>query len=80
MHIFMFLFVALLFFVLTPGIVLTIPAKGSKTMVALVHSVVFALVWTLIHKTVWDYGVKNGWIVPGRHHRMMEGMESKKKP
>ena len=79
MHLFMFFFVAILFFVLTPGIVLTVPAKSSKTTVAMVHAVIFALVWTLIHKTVWDYGVKNGWVIPSRRGPiMLEGMENKK--
>ena len=49
----MFLFSTLLFFVLTPGILLTIPKKSSKTTVALVHALVFATVWSLTHKCVW---------------------------
>ena len=39
-----FIYTAFLFFVLTPGILLTIPKKSSKYMVALVHSLLFALV------------------------------------
>jgi hypothetical protein len=76
MHLFMFLFVAVLFFVLTPGIVLSLPPKGSKTVVALTHAIVFALVWTLIHKTVWNWGIAAGWIKHGghHHHHMIEGM------
>ena len=46
----MAIFAALLFFVLTPGVLVTIPAGGSRTTVALVHAVVFALVWSLTHK------------------------------
>ncbi len=65
----MFVFVALLFFVLTPGIVLTVPSGSSKTTVALTHAVVFAIIFTLTHKMVWDWGVSNGWIVEkhGKH-------------
>ena len=37
-------FIVLLFFVLTPGIYVTIPRRGSKWTVALVHGVLFALV------------------------------------
>jgi len=48
----MAIFAALLFFVLTPGVLVTIPAGGSRTTVALVHAVVFALVWSLTHKMV----------------------------
>lgn len=39
------LYSALLFFVLTPGILLSLPPGGSKMVVALVHALVFALVF-----------------------------------
>lgn len=76
MHLFMFVFVAFLFFILTPGIVLSLPPKGSKVVVAATHAVVFAIVWTLIHKSIWNWGVKSGWISSGpRYNRMaIEGM------
>jgi len=48
----MFLYAALLFFVLTPGILLSLPPKGKKMTVAAVHAVVFALVWGVTHKFV----------------------------
>lgn len=35
-------FVFVLFFILTPGILVTLPKKGSKMVVALVHGVIFA--------------------------------------
>ena len=47
------LYVAVLFFVLTPGILVSLPAGGSKMTVALVHSLVFALVFWATHKFVW---------------------------
>jgi len=47
-------FTALLFVVLTPGILVTLPSKASdKIVVALVHGLIFALVYHLIHKAVW---------------------------
>ena len=52
-HLYMFLFSALLFFVLTPGILITIPPKSSKKIVALVHALVFATIWHFTHKLVW---------------------------
>lgn len=72
----MFVFVAFLFFILTPGIVLSLPPKGSKTIVAITHAIVFAIVWTIIHKSVWDWGIANGWIAGGHrfHRSMVEGM------
>ena len=51
----MSLFVALLFFVLTPGILLTLPTGGSKKMVAATHAVVFALVYHLVYNSASKY-------------------------
>ena len=44
-----------LFFVLTPGVLLTLPRKGSVYLVALVHAAVFGLVYKLTHKMVYRY-------------------------
>ena len=49
----MALYVGALFFVLTPGVLVTLPSGGSRITVALVHAVVFAVVWMLTHKLVW---------------------------
>jgi hypothetical protein len=54
MYFYMSLFVAVLFFVLTPGVLLRLPPGGSKLMVAAVHAVVFAVVYGLVSKTVMD--------------------------
>jgi len=51
----MAVFAALLFFVLTPGVVLSLPSGGSKMTVALTHAVVFGVVWMLTHKLVWKF-------------------------
>jgi hypothetical protein len=50
MNLIMFIVSAVLFFILTPGILLSLPPGGSKTVVALTHAVVFGLVWTLASK------------------------------
>ena len=63
MYIFMFLFIVILFFILTPGVLLSLPPKGSKMMVAAVHAIVFALLFTLTNKFVWNWGVSSGLIV-----------------
>ena len=52
-HVYMSLFIAVLFYVLTPGILLTLPKGGSKMMVAATHAVVFALVFHFTHKMAW---------------------------
>jgi hypothetical protein len=50
---FMSLYAAVLFFVLTPGVLLSLPPGGSRTTVALTHAVVFGIVWALTHKMVY---------------------------
>jgi len=58
MSLLVILFSAVLFFVLTPGIVLRLPKNGDKFTVAGVHAVVFALIFGLTHKFVWRLGSK----------------------
>ena len=57
----MSLFVVLLFVLLTPGVLLTLPSSRSSLLtVALVHGIVFALVYHFTHKMVWKslYGTE----------------------
>ena len=54
MDIGMFVYAALLFFVLSPGILVRIPPNGNKRVVAAVHAVVFGLVWSFSHKLIWQ--------------------------
>ena len=49
------LYLMALFFVLTPGVLLTLPSKGSVYLIALVHAVVFGIVYKLTHKMVYRY-------------------------
>lgn len=42
----------ILFFVITPGIVVNIPAKGDKYVKAIVHALVFALIFVIVHMIV----------------------------
>ena len=48
----MSLFMALLFVLLTPGILVKIPPNGSRLTVAIVHGLLFALIFHLTHKMV----------------------------
>jgi hypothetical protein len=50
---FMSLYAAVLFFVLTPGVLVSLPPGGSRLTVALTHAVVFGIAWALTHKMVW---------------------------
>jgi len=53
MNAILFVVLVLLFVVLTPGVALSLPPKGSKLVVALTHGLVFALIWTLIKKPIY---------------------------
>lgn len=50
------LYAAVLFFVLVPGVLLSLPRKGSKLTVAAVHALVFGVVFHFTHKLVWRLG------------------------
>jgi len=54
MHWLMSLYLVLLFFVLTPGVLVSLPKGGSRTTVALTHAVVFGLVYHFTNKMVWN--------------------------
>lgn len=45
-------YLAVLFFLLTPGVVVSLPPGASRTVTAATHAVVFAVVWTLTRKFV----------------------------
>jgi hypothetical protein len=47
------LYASLLFFVLSPGVLLKLPKNGSKITVALVHALVFGFLFWLTHKFIW---------------------------
>lgn len=49
----MTLYIAALFFVLTPGVLLALPPGATPLVQAAVHAAVFAIVWKLTHKAVW---------------------------
>jgi hypothetical protein len=48
------LYAAILFFVLSPNVLLRLPPKGSTMVVAAVHAVVFGLVLLFTCKFVWQ--------------------------
>jgi hypothetical protein len=43
------LYAILLFFILTPSIFFTLPYKGNKYTVALVHAIIFGILFHFIH-------------------------------
>jgi len=56
----MSVYVAILFFILAPGVLLSLPAGGSCVMKAGVHAVVFGLVYCLTNKMVYRMCRHNG--------------------
>ena len=52
------LYAAVLFFLLTPAILLRLPPSGSKYVVAAVHALVFAIIFHFTHKIVWRLGAR----------------------
>jgi hypothetical protein len=54
------LYAVLLFVLLTPGILLTIPPKGSPLVVAVVHGIVFAVVMYFTQRMAYRIGRQLG--------------------
>ena len=65
MNITVLVFSVVLFFALTPGILVTLPKNGGKMTVAAVHAIVFALVFYFSNKLVGQIseGFKEGKIL-----------------
>jgi hypothetical protein len=57
---------AILFFVLSPGVLLRLPSNGSKLTVAGVHGLVFATVLYFTAGYVWRLSTMSGHVV---HHK-----------
>jgi hypothetical protein len=51
-HPLMSLVIAVLFFVLTPGVLVSLPPGKGKFVVAATHAVIFGLVFHFTHKTL----------------------------
>jgi hypothetical protein len=66
-------YAAILFFVLTPAVLVRLPPKGGKFTVAAVHAVVFALIFHFTHKFVWQLSMGMGLPRPVRKEGMEEG-------
>ncbi len=62
MNFVLFIILALLFVVLTPGVLVSLPPKSGKLTVALTHGLIFAIVWTLVGKSLsrWSHSLTSG--------------------
>lgn len=48
------IYITLLFFVLVPGVLITLPIKRDKITIAAAHALLFAAIWHFTHKMVWQ--------------------------
>ena len=53
MNVLMAIYVAVLFFLLSPGVLVSLPTGASPKVVLMTHAIVFALVQGLTSKMVW---------------------------
>lgn len=60
MYLYIFIFSVLLFFVLSPGLLLRVPPNGSKYVVAAVHALVFAGIFTFLFKYYKEFLLREG--------------------
>lgn len=79
MNLVLFLVLVALFVVLTPGILLRLPKNGSKLTVAVVHGLVFALVWSLTRNMLIKATSVFNVDIGGNYMEALEGEEDKKK-
>jgi hypothetical protein len=49
----MAVYAAVLFYLLTPGVLVTLPPGASRMTVNLTHAAVFGVAWMLTHKMAW---------------------------
>jgi hypothetical protein len=59
-----YLVMAILFALLSPGVLLWLPVGASRKVAAIVHGLVFALVWYLVHEFVERIEGNDGSMVP----------------
>jgi len=50
----MFMYLAVIAFLFSPGVLVSLPPGGSQRTVAVVHALVISLVWALTHKMVYN--------------------------
>jgi hypothetical protein len=72
-------YAAILFFVLTPGILVSLPPKSSKMMVAATHAIIFALVLGFTCKMVWKFSMRFEGFSDGAANAIAEAKPDTKK-
>jgi hypothetical protein len=44
--------VIILFIALTPGVIISLPPEGSKLTTAVVHGIIFSIIWMFIYRII----------------------------
>ena len=55
-----FLYAFLLFFVLSPGVLVYLPSKSNIMITACIHGIIFAIIWSLIMQYTTLHSIKEG--------------------
>ena len=74
------LYIALLFFVLTPGVLVSLPPKRGKFVVAAVHALIFAGIWHFTYKFVWNASMSMMAPPPAKKEGAANMADAKKQP
>ena len=51
----MTIYAAILFFILTPNVLVSLPPKGSVLVVAMVHAIIFGIVFNFTKKPLYNF-------------------------
>ena len=55
MNITTFILAFVLFVILTPNVLIRLPPKSGKYIVAATHAFIFILIWYIAHKYIWSF-------------------------
>lgn len=75
MYILLFIYLIVAFIAFVPGVLFTLPIKGSKLMVTFAHAILFALVWSILHKSTVKLASMLNIHIGGDMMEAMEGEE-----
>lgn len=74
MNWFVNIYAILLFFFLTPGVLVRLPPKGSTLVVAIIHAIIFGIIFHFTHKIVWKASVGINTNIPVPSHNSTSTM------
>ena len=55
MNVVVAIYLAILFFILTPNVILRLPPNGGKFTVAFIHAIIFAIIVYFTQHAVWSW-------------------------